>query len=466
MKLHRSLLLSIPVIALALTQAGDADACGACVPPVGEPTQVTGHKMLLSISQEKTTLWDQIEYAGDPSSFAWVLPIKGQVEVGLSSDALFNLLSDRTATYVAPPPLNCPPPPDCWNWGTGSSGAGGAGGGDASGGVDVIAQEVVGPYETVQLSSQDPAALKNWLIGHDYEISQDIAPVIDAYVKEGFNFLALKLVPGKGINSMRPVRITTLGASATLPLRMVAGGTGAITPITLWVFGEGKYDPKNFKSFTIDPSDVVWNWDTSDSNYAQLKDDAFKASLNLDWLMQYANPASPWDYEGTLQQLVDFLPDQSGYGDQSDGWATASKELQEDLDDLFGGLNPNFVWLTRMNAELSRAAYTKDLELGAAASQDPISSYIQTSKAIGKAPVCPVYEACPETGSGGTGGGTGGNGGNGGSGGLWGGFGNGANGSKSSGCAMGGSGDMSTALAAIGLGLGLGVVRRRRRASK
>jgi len=48
--------------------------------------------MILSISQDRTTSWDQITYAGAPSSFAWVLPIKGQVEVGLSSDALFGTL--------------------------------------------------------------------------------------------------------------------------------------------------------------------------------------------------------------------------------------------------------------------------------------------------------------------------------------------------------------------------------------
>src|SRR5690349_10531233 len=98
MKLRHALLLSIPVVALALTGASDASACGACAPPTGEPTQVTGHRMLLSISQQQTTLWDQIEYAGEPSSFAWILPIKGQVDVGLSSDALFNLFSDRTRT--------------------------------------------------------------------------------------------------------------------------------------------------------------------------------------------------------------------------------------------------------------------------------------------------------------------------------------------------------------------------------
>ena len=59
--------------------------------------------------------------------------------------------------------INCPPPPQCEDssgFGTGASSTGSGGGG-----VTVIAQETVGPYETVQLSSQDPNALHDWLGG-------------------------------------------------------------------------------------------------------------------------------------------------------------------------------------------------------------------------------------------------------------------------------------------------------------
>jgi len=459
MKLIHALFLSLPLATALVTQAHDADACGGCAPPADESTQVTGHRMVFSVSQTSTTLWDQIEYSGNPSSFAWILPIKGQVDVGLSSDAVFAVLSERTATFVSSPPLNCPPPPSCWGWGNGSSGGAGGGGGQADGGgVDIITQEVVGPYETVQLASSDPGALKNWLTTNGYSISADVGPIIDAYVNEGFDFLALKLAPGEGVSSMRPIRVTTEGASATLPLRMVAAGTGAFAPMTLWVFGEGRYETKNFASFAVNPADIVWNWDTGDSNYATLKDEAFTEASNTNWLNQYAQPTSPWDIRNRLEQLVSFLPDQSGYGDPNDGWATAMDELNEDLEMMFGGINESELWVTRMNAELARAALNKDLALGAATEQEPISNFFQATKAIGTPPTCPEYPPC-EPGTEGAGGET--------SGGSWWDIDGKGNGSSSGGsCAVSSGTETTTALGLIGVALGLSMARRQRRPRK
>ena len=73
----------------------DAAACGGCFTPPPPPMEtetesvITDEKMILSISMNQTTLYDQINYSGSPSSFAWVLPIKGAVTVGLSADVLF-----------------------------------------------------------------------------------------------------------------------------------------------------------------------------------------------------------------------------------------------------------------------------------------------------------------------------------------------------------------------------------------
>src|SRR5262245_45666116 len=86
MRILRALVLSLPLLSAPLLHATDADACGGCLINQQESTQVTGHRMVLSISNDRTTLWDQITYSGDPTSFAWVLPIKGTVEIGLSSD--------------------------------------------------------------------------------------------------------------------------------------------------------------------------------------------------------------------------------------------------------------------------------------------------------------------------------------------------------------------------------------------
>jgi len=205
-KLTRALALAAPIAALALWNVGDASACGGYFGPATEVSAVTGHRMVLSIAKAQTTLWDQITYSGSPSSFAWVLPVKGVATVGLSSDALFGELDAYTQVEVQAPDLACLSE----GCGGGEDGAGGGGvGGGSGGGVTIVSQAVVGPYETVQLSSSDPAALTTWLTQHGYAIPADVQPIIAAYVGEQFDFLALKLVPGKSVSAMRPVRVTT-----------------------------------------------------------------------------------------------------------------------------------------------------------------------------------------------------------------------------------------------------------------
>jgi hypothetical protein len=109
MKLLRALVLTLPLLAAPAFYATDADACGGCLINQEESTQVTSHRMILSISNDRTTLWDQITYSGDPSSFAWVLPIKGTVDVGLSSDGMFSALEQATQVSIRSPSINCLP---------------------------------------------------------------------------------------------------------------------------------------------------------------------------------------------------------------------------------------------------------------------------------------------------------------------------------------------------------------------
>jgi hypothetical protein len=107
--------ISFAASALALTcGARDAAACEGCFhPPTQVATDLTDERMLLSVSTTQSTLYDQIRYAGSPSSFAWVLPIKGTVTVGLSADVLFDSFDELTATTITPPPRNCPSAPSC-----------------------------------------------------------------------------------------------------------------------------------------------------------------------------------------------------------------------------------------------------------------------------------------------------------------------------------------------------------------
>lgn len=390
-------LLSIGVLTVAsLFSPRDAQACGGCFAPPESVTVVTDHRMILSISKTQTTLYDQIRYQGDPEKFAWVLPIAGTVEVGLSADVMFASLDALTTTTIVPPPRTfCPGPPVCGrSYGEDAGFAASDGG---AGSVEVTKREVVGPFETVQLKATDPMALGVWLAQNGFSIPQDITPIIDQYQKEGFGFLAMKLLPGQGIDSMRPVRITMPGASPTLPLRMVAAGTGQSVGITLWIVGEGRYEPANFPSFVIPTSEISWSFVTNSSNYTYLRQQKTLETNGSAWEIESSLPIS----RHTLAQYVrgggypygdapaslDYLPVTSG-----PVMMTAEEVRQADLDTLFAGIPDGSERITRIRADLARAALGKDLVVGASQNQDVMSNVRQLT---GSSPIqCPSYPPC------------------------------------------------------------------------
>jgi hypothetical protein len=425
--IRRALVLSAAVATAALVTFGvesDASACGGCFgpppPPTEQPTVVTDHRMILSISKEQSTLYDQIRYQGSPASFAWVLPIAGTVEIGLSANIVFQALDQFTQQTIIAPPLNCPQQPTgCNQFGSRNATAGASAPAEDSqgGGVQVIKQEVVGPYETVQLKSEDPNALTDWLEQHGYTIADDIKPVINQYVTEKFNFLALKLVPGKDVKDMRPVRVTTTGAGAVLPLRMVAAGTGANVGITLWTVSEGRYQPQNFPSFYITTDELVWDWTKQQSNYTDLRAQKTATSLGRSWETESSVAVYRQNIESVVtygaisqgggtgggasapyyeqQAANDYLPKED---DQGNVTRTASQVRQDDMDTLFFGIPATNIRVTRIRADLSRAALDQDLQMTAAADQSVLSPVRQVTKELNE-PACPVFDGCTQVGT-------------------------------------------------------------------
>jgi uncharacterized membrane protein YgcG len=383
--------------AASMCAAREVKACGGCFhSPNQVATVVTDHRMIFRITPQATTLYDEIEYQGDPTDFAWVLPIQGPVEVGLSSDVLFSALDQATQTTIVPPaPPVCQTCPFC---GSNSSGGGfyaPSASADAGAAVTVISQSVVGPYETVQLQSSDQTALETWLASHGYVIPADIAPVVQAYIQEGFDFLALRLLPGLGVQAMRPVRVTTPGAGLTLPLRMVAAGTGATVGITLWVVADGRYEPANFTSFTIDPSTITWDFSTSSSNYASLRSSE-EAMLNYAaWQVESSIDVSPYTIEGPVlngTSSQDYLPvPASDAGGDGGAGETADQVRQDDLAVLFP--NQSSVRVTRMRGDLSHAALANDLVL-TASTDATLSNFYNVTMSV-NTPTCPVVTCTP-----------------------------------------------------------------------
>jgi hypothetical protein len=239
----------------------------------------------------------------------------------------------------------------------------------------------VGPYQTVQLhpnTTSDTAALTSWLTTNGYSIPSSIDSTIASYVTEGFDFLAVKLVPGVGVQSMRPLSITTPGASVALPLRMVAAGTGSTVGITLWIVGQGRYEPMNFPSFTISPSSIVWDWAASGSNYATLRTQKEASYHNAAWQTESSLDFPPYAVESPV--LRDSTASAYVAIPAGDGGAglTALEAQSKDLTTLFPDGN-SMVRITRIRADLSQAALANDLVLQAASDQKTLSNIYQTT---------------------------------------------------------------------------------------
>jgi hypothetical protein len=376
--------------------------------------------MLLSASTTQSTLYDQILYSGSPTSFAWVLPIHGTVDVGLSADVLFASFDAITETKIVAPVPNCPLPPNCGfggaNGTAGTTGTTGAStGGAAAPAVTVTKQENVGPYATVQLHSTDSSALENWLAQNGFVITADAMPVIAQYVAEGFDFLAMKLLPNQGVQAMRPVRVTSQGASLSLPLRMASVGTGVHVGITIWIVSDGRYEPQNFPFFYIDESQLIWDWSTNSSNYTTLrarnetalggKGWEIESSLTLNQQLITNVILSGGQYYGNgggfggttggfggaapSDAMLDYLPVKGGDAGPSQ---TAEEVRAADIAALFAGIPGPNTRVTRIRSDILHSAMTKDLVLEAAADQTEVSNVRNVTQSINL--VCPSYPPC------------------------------------------------------------------------
>jgi hypothetical protein len=364
--------------------------------------------MLLSVSQTQTTLYDQIQYSGNPSSFAWVLPIHGTVNVGLSADVLFDSVDTLTATTIVSPPSSCPSPPQCGGGAlynsSGPTAAGASAEADA-GTVVVTKAQNVGPYATVQLHSTTPTALENWLSQNGFQVPTEVQPIIAEYVTEGFDFLAMKLLPNQGVQAMRPVRVTMQGATLSLPLRMAAIGTGVTVGITIWVVSDGRYEPQNFPFFHVDDSELVWDWSASSSNYTTLRSQHEAALNGKGWEIESSLSLA----EQTIQNVIlsggtyyggggysgpvqssdaseDYLPITAADGSVTE---TADQVRTDDITALFAGMNPPNVTVTRIRSDISHAAMTTDFVLQASADQSELSNVRNVTKSINEQ--CPIY---------------------------------------------------------------------------
>ncbi|MBS2019241.1 MAG: DUF2330 domain-containing protein [Deltaproteobacteria bacterium] len=425
--------MGLALAAAALLRSGDASACGACYASTSESTVVNDHRMAFSIGRQQTVLWDSISYSGNPQEFAYVLPAKPGTRIEPSNDAWFTALDGQTRPIIMGPPPPTGKAADKVEWdrsgGGCSSAMESAAFGDSQGprnAVEVVDKAAVGPYDTVTVRSSEPEALSKWLVDHGFAIPPNSAPIIASYVQMGYDFIALRLRPGReDVREMEPIRIVSPGTDTSLPLRLMQIGAGSKVGITLYVIGEGRYRTASFPDVPLDTSKLFWDPYANRSNYQELSIATMATENGRAFITEYADrpsfdpsatggsgmtsntglkagyvaackPGATLPAPAPNGTTTPTGPDDAGAsdaGDASDAGASDDagqtsneppKRVVErkcdDLDVAIAGMNLGDVWVTRLRANLPFAALDDTLRLEPAPKQEKFDNIHQTTQ--------------------------------------------------------------------------------------
>jgi hypothetical protein len=376
-----------------VTMTSDALACGGCFSPppmtmggggANTVQTVTDHRMVLSVSSTQTTLWDQFSYSGNPSEFAWILPIRSgpDVRVELASDEFMTRVDELGRVTVEAPRVatrrcgQCVPAsgfPQCASRGAPSF----AGGRDAAvqafdassgfgdSGVTVIREQVVGPYQVATLRGTDAGSLRAWLTSNSFAIPASIEPTLMHYINLSMDFVAVRLRGGEGLRRMAPLRVTMPGSQPVLPLRMVAAGISDKVGLLLTVIAESRMEAQNFANFTIGDGDLTWDFLTDNDAVS-----AFRATVNR----RARALGAAWQTESALsfgrlnfQQRTSVMTPIPRFDDDAGADAGAPAPAQSDAEVALSGIRANEIVVTRLRAELSGPQLDRDLQLSASA---------------------------------------------------------------------------------------------------
>lgn len=110
--------------------------------------------------------------------------------------------------------------------------------GAPAGGVNVLGEDVLGGYQVARLAAEDGAALRTWLDTNGYSLPPAAQPIIEAYVADGWSFVAVKLAAG-GAGSLDPLRISYTSEQRVYPLRLGALADAPVS-VDLYVLDAGR----------------------------------------------------------------------------------------------------------------------------------------------------------------------------------------------------------------------------------
>ena len=263
------------------------------------------------------------------------MPTPSFPTIGLSSPAVFDRLDQMLAPRWV---LNWSERGTCaWDDmfaeadGAPTAGAGGGRDEDGDPGVVVVAEESVGPYDTVTLQATDAEVLISWLQDNDYDLPDDILPFVEPYVLMGgdVHFVAFKLQSDRESGDVQPVTLTYDGIKPAIPIQLTAVATAPDLGVTAYVLGQHRAVPENYLSVEVNYARL--DWLGRGANYDELVTAAMNEAGGHGFRTEFAGstdmmrnmfvPADGYDYDAVasadLFSLVSVLQREGFFGDAS-----------------------------------------------------------------------------------------------------------------------------------------------------
>ena len=195
------------VLLLALLTPLEAIACGMPL-----RARIPAEQALIIYSGDRQQIITSVQLEATEPGAAVVFPVPGVPEVELISggDQLFSWLEEATK------PTERVQQRVRWRDDD-------TVGGRPTGGVSLLGRELLGGYDVARLAANDPGELLQWLQQNGYSVPAAMQPALDAYVAEGWKFVAVRLAddaPASG--ALAPLGISFPATQIVYPLRFAA----------------------------------------------------------------------------------------------------------------------------------------------------------------------------------------------------------------------------------------------------
>jgi len=177
-----------------------------------------------------------VSFEGDAEDFAWVIPVPSIPEITVTDPDLFYELSTYTAVDI-------------------SHGGGCEGEGASGGGVDVIEEQVVGPYATAILSGANATALVDWLNANGYILPAEGEEIVSEYIEKEWYFVATKINAveegtGEALaeGAIEPIVLSFASNQTVYPLRIssLSASTAEPPEVLLYVLADHVMVPEQY----------------------------------------------------------------------------------------------------------------------------------------------------------------------------------------------------------------------------